>query len=116
MALLQNRNTPLESCGLSPVQLLMSRQLRDQVPPVQSNLLPQTPGPIAVKVTLDSAKQKQKVNYDNRAAKELPLLKPGDRVRIQAAKGSKEWLKAKVVEKLKKHRTYLVEHHGQVHR
>ena len=116
MALLQYHSTPVKSCGLSPAQLLMSRQLRDQVPPVRSNLLPQTPGPSAVKVKLDSAKQKLKVNYDNRAAKELPLLKPGDRVRIQAAIRFKEWLKAKVIEKLDKLHTYLVEHHGQVYR
>ena len=109
LALLQYRNTPLESCNRSPAQPLMSRQLLDNMARVKSNLMPEA------RYLLQSDKQRQKSVYDRKASHELPTLDAGGRVLIQADKGSSVSLPSIVVEKVAP-RSYLVKYRGSMYR
>ena len=82
LALLAYRITPLES-GFSPVQLLMSRNLRTTLPMVREQRAPRVVNLSDLEEKDRHIKERQRQNYDARhRAKELPSLEPGDTVWI----------------------------------
>lgn len=82
LALLAYRITPL-SCGFSPAQLLMSRQLRSTLPDCRENILPKVPNKLVVENHDSRMKDQQKVNYDKRhGVRPSQPLSPGSPVWI----------------------------------
>ena len=96
--LLAIRNTPL-SCGASPAELLMNRQLNDNLPRLPANLTTNKPK----RRDLMAEREVQKHHHD----KKLPTTKPptskflpGQRVAVQHHQ-SKEWsIRGQIVEKV----------------
>ena len=70
------RSAPLQN-GLSPAQMLMGRRLRTNLP-MHENLL-EPKGAVKVRQAKEEEKVKQKKRHD-KSTKQLPYLKPGDRV------------------------------------
>ncbi|XP_041351639.1 uncharacterized protein K02A2.6-like [Gigantopelta aegis] len=116
LALLDYRTTPLSSCGLSPAQLLMSRRPRNKLPTARELLKPRAHSPTEVKRLLTKDKIKQQHYYNTKAGKDLPVLVPGDPVRMLPFPGSKIWLPAKVVDHHNSPRSYIVEYNGKKYR
>ena len=83
-AMMNYRNTPLEEVNLSPAQLMMGRRLKTSLPTTTPLLKPQAAE--GVQNIFKKQKENQKKHYDKRSGKELPLLKPGDSVRMQQGK------------------------------
>ncbi len=104
LSLLHYRNTPRDSILGSPAQRLMSRQTKTLLPTMEEILKPQVKDPDVVKDRLQHYENLQKKSFDQRAQK-LPILKPGDVVRLQEEKGFPH--KGVVVEKLRQPRSYL---------
>ena len=77
-SLLIYRSAPLQN-GLSPAQMLMGRRLRTNLP-MHDNLL-KPKGAVKVRQAKEEEKVKQKKRHD-KSAKQLPYLKPVDRVRL----------------------------------
>jgi len=81
MGILAYRTTPLD-VALSPAELLMGRQLRNNLP-VSSDSLKR---PASVKRVLSwkqDQRKKQKYYHDNHSVKPLPEFEPGQNVRIR---------------------------------
>lgn len=78
-SLLIYRSTPLQN-GLSPAQMLMGRRIRSNLPVNEDLLTPKNAH--KVRNAREEQKVKQKQLYD-RTAKHLPMLKPGDVVRLR---------------------------------
>ena len=75
MALLIYRSTPLLWCGLSPAELLMGRQLRNNVPKTQESLVPEWKYLKSLREADIWYKEKQRNNYDHHyKTKSLPLI------------------------------------------
>ena len=94
LALLEYRNTPSQGLGTSPVQCLMSRRTRAQLP-----IIPQHLGPVVHPGTYQKplANKERQVFAYNRAAKDLEALRSGGTVRFMPpGKSTKEAVKAKV--------------------
>ena len=108
-ALLDFRATPIPDIGLSPSQLCMGRRLRATLPTAKRLLKPEANNSQEIKRRMKEAKDKQKYYHDQRSAKDLPPLKPGDHVRIKPNPGSKEWKAATVVEQHTSPRSYTVD-------
>ena len=113
LSLLHHRNTPRDSILGSPAQRLMSRQTKTLLPTAEGILKPQVKDPDVVKDRLQHYKNLQKKSFDQRAQK-LPILKPGDVVRLQGEKGFPH--KGVVVEKLRQPRSYLVKASSRTYR
>ena len=107
IALLELRNTPIEGIGKSPAQLLMSRRLRTRLPISKMLLYPQAENTVEVKAKLKLRQNDQKVHYDRRAGNTLPVLKPGDKVRVQVSDHT--WRPAIIRAITDKPRSYIVE-------
>ena len=103
LALLEYRNAPL-SCGKSPAQLLMNRQLRSTLPLSAKNLNPKVPDTQLIRENMQDSKQKSKFYYD-RSSKMLKPLNIGEHVRIR---DGKRWLPAVVTQKVND-RSYIVQ-------
>lgn len=86
LGLLVYRSTPLD-IGQSPAQLLMGRRIRSNLP-IHSDLL-KTKDSKTVCRKKEKQQKKQKMYYD-RKARELPPLKPGDKVVIRDYK-TNQW-------------------------
>jgi len=85
LGLLSYRTSPLQN-GLAPCELLMSRQLRTQLPTLPENLKPQLKIKELVKLREreEIYRSNQKVNHDlKHKAKDLPQLHVGDKVWIR---------------------------------
>ena len=93
--LLKYRNTPFEDIGLSPAQLLMSRRTCTMLPTHNCLLNPLSVNPKSVVKVLKSRPDKTQ-GYYGKTAKDLPLLEPGDRVRIRPRR-DKQWRQAEVL-------------------
>ncbi|XP_075556550.1 uncharacterized protein LOC142588600 [Dermacentor variabilis] len=80
-ALLEWRNMPRDEQLKSPVQRLMGRQTRTQLPVLPQHLEPQSVPPQAVRNRLQEMREKQRIFY-NRTAKRLPHLRSGSPVSV----------------------------------
>jgi len=109
LILLDHRNTPTESTGLSPAQRLFGRKTKTLLPVSTKLLVPSTPA--NVKTKLQSSQDKQ-ASYYNRVSKSLPELLPGDVVRMKLP-GQTEWSKA-VCKYQGAPRSYVVECNGHM--
>ena len=86
LALLVYRSTTLEQ-GYSPVQLLMSRNLRKTAPVHPCKLKPEVITPERLSKKDSELKQRQKENYDSRhRVHDLPPLTAGDQVYLPQMK------------------------------
>uniref|UniRef100_A0A3P8TE00 Integrase catalytic domain-containing protein n=1 Tax=Amphiprion percula TaxID=161767 RepID=A0A3P8TE00_AMPPE len=100
IALLEYRNTPLESVGLSSAQMLMGRRLKTKLPASTSLLTPERAFNVHKQLKIKQAKQ----NYDHHA-KPLPELHKGENVRMPS--GDK-WKPAVVLKRHNQPRSYVV--------
>jgi hypothetical protein len=116
LALLDYRSTPLESCGLSPAQLLNSRRFRTKLPIASELLKPKSYDLKEIQGKLDKSKNKQKLNYDRKAGQDLEVLLPGDPIRMAPLPGSKQWIPGRVVGHHNSPRSYIVECKGRRYR
>ena len=113
LALLNYRTTPIEATGYSPARILMGRELQARLPVAQ-----QTPNPLWQRAQLRDRQQKKQTeaNFNRRqGVKNLPQLKPGDRVRIKTEQEG-TWSEAAVVVKRVSRRSYIVELNGAYYR
>ena len=91
MALLEIRNTPTQSAGSCPSQRLINRRTRTLLPMTHNLLRPR--GELEHECDKLKVKHNQtmQATYYNRRAKDLPVLKEGDRVRLKPFRlGQKE--------------------------
>ena len=116
LALLDYRTTQLESCNLSPAQLVMSRRPRNKLLIARELLKPTTYNVIKVRHSLDRDKEKQRHYHNKKASGDLPVLLPGDQVRMAPFPGSKKWLHTTVVSQHQVPRSYAVEQYGKKYR
>ncbi|KAJ8391941.1 hypothetical protein AAFF_G00084120 [Aldrovandia affinis] len=80
LALINYRATPLQATGVSPAELMMDRQIRTNVPTVESNLKPQWPDLAMVREADEKAKRSYQLSFNRRHnARELSLIQPGSR-------------------------------------
>ena len=109
MALLEIRNTPTQGAGSSPSQRLINRCTRTLLPMTRNLLRPR--GELEHECDKLKVKHNQtmQATYYNRRAKDLPVLKEGDRVRLKPFRlGQKGWNKGTVVARLDE-RSYDIE-------
>ncbi|XP_064629246.1 uncharacterized protein K02A2.6-like [Lineus longissimus] len=101
LAIIDQRNTPSQGLGNSPVQRLHCRRTRTLLPTRSELLKPETVDWKKTKEDIETSQEKQRHYYD-RNAKDLTPLHPGDTVRLQPMrKGEKSWKRAKVTKQLK---------------
>ena len=112
LALLDFRNTPTESFGVSPAQRLLGRRVRTRFP-MNSKLL-DVPGASKNKRCLKNAKDKQAKYYNRRTQVKPPIqVHQTVRAKINDRTG---WVKSEVVEQLP-YRSYRIEtENGTVYR
>ncbi len=113
LALLELRNVPSEGIGSSPAQRLHGRRTRTRLPVSTRLLEPRGKDALSTeKERLKERKQRQAQRYD-RHAKDLPILKEGDTVRMKPWRhGAKEWEKAMVKERLDERSYKIQTEHG----
>jgi hypothetical protein len=116
LALLDYRSTPLESCGLSPSQLLNSRRCKTKFPIKKDLLKPQTQDLEEIKRKLDQKNDIQIKHYNKKAGKEHAPLKPGEDIRMTPLPGKKKWLPGTVVGLHTSPRSYVVDCSGRKYR
>ena len=81
-ALLAYRSTPL-SCGYSPAQLLMGRNIRSTLPTFHSQLNPKLPDVSRLRQREQDSRLQHQVNFNSRhRAAPLSTLQPGTKVVI----------------------------------
>ncbi len=113
LALLAYRNTPLEGIDASPVQLLMGRRTRTQLPTKEELFQPKIEKGVPEK--LEKKKEIQKRYYD-KGTKVLKKLKEGDLVRVKLGKNQKQMTMAKVIRETSQPRSYIIESDGVQYR
>ena len=109
MALLEIRNTPTQGAGSSPSQRLVNRRTRTFLS--MADNLPRARGELEHEYDKLKVKHNQtmQATYYIRRAKDLPVLKEGDRVRLKPIRlGQKGWNKGTVVTRLDE-RSYDIE-------
>ena len=101
MAILDYRKTPTQGMDSSPVQRLMNRRTRTQLPTTKSLLQPKVTYPERTTQQLERRKEQQ-ARYYNRGSKDLPDLAEGDVLRMKPfiRVGDKAWKKATVTGRL----------------
>jgi hypothetical protein len=106
LALLDYRNTPNQTTGISPAQALFNRRAKTLLPSTQNLLKPNVPNPNTVKQI--EKRMKAKTLYDKNT-KTLPVLNEGDVVRMKPfSLTDKTWKKAVVQQRLDE-RSYVVQ-------
>ena len=108
LALLTYRATPIAGIGLSPAELLFGRKLRTRLPCIEKLYTP-VQGDSDFRAKDQAARLKQKANFDRHyGAKPLPVLAPGDTVRVMTDPTKPDWeQKGTVLEKVH-NRSYVV--------
>ena len=99
LPLLQYRNTPLKSCGLSPAQLFFSRRLRILLPSTNEQLPPEVINSNFARRKMIESQNKLKQHY-NMSSRKLPPLKVGESVHVQR---EKNWEPAKLISQFNDH-------------
>ena len=108
--LLDYRSTPCTVTGVSPAECLMGRRLRTRVPVLESQLVPKSVAPEAVRARDRSAKEVYKHHYDRRhGARTHPSLKSGQPVLMRVDEEKGGWKKAGSVVESNMNRSYLVQ-------
>lgn len=97
LALLDQRNTPTESLGSSPVQRSMSRRTRTLLPTATNLLYPKVPE--NVDQLLKLKRQKAKF-YHDRSSRIVPEIEIGQDVRVAPLPKNDVWKRRTCVEKL----------------
>lgn len=92
--LLEYNTTPVASMKLSPSQLFFGRQLKTRLPMDETLLIRELLDERVVRDRIEKKRDLQKQYYD-RSAKQLPMLKVGERVLFK--KNSKEWHYGQIV-------------------
>lgn len=115
LALLDYRTTPMESCRLSPAQLLMGRRPKNKLPTAKELLNPVALNHSEIRRQLQQDKTRQK-HYHDRQADDLPPLTTGDPVRMAPYPGAPKWLPATIVKHHDAPRSYIVECNGRKYR
>ena len=83
LALLNYHATPIQGGRYSPSELPMSRTLRTTIPTTRKQRVPHIPDREEVRTRDQAMKNRQKKNFDcHHGARNLPALKPDDRVWI----------------------------------
>ena len=111
IALLELRNTPLQSHGKSPVQLLFNRCTRTLLPSTQAALKPTRPHKIATKRATQNKTVKH--HYD-KTAKDMRPLNQGEEVWMYPIDGGRSLKKATVTGRVDD-RSYNVQDHDGNH-
>ena len=84
LALMTYRATPTSATKFSPAQLMMGRQIRTTLPVLPRKLAPSWPEDQVVKQNNSRRKESYSKYYDkHNGARDLPVLNPGDQVRIK---------------------------------
>ena len=104
LALLEYRNTPVETIGSSPAQRLMLRRTKTLMPTASTLLRPQVVEGVEKKIEL---KRQNAKSYYDRSAHPLPQLEVGQEVRVAPLKKGHSWQAGTLVEQLSD-RSYLV--------
>lgn len=94
--LMEYKNSSLKDMKHTPAELMLSRQLRTNLPCSTGQLKPKNINHANVKIDLKRKQEKQKLKYDQQA-KPLPNLLVGENVMLQK---NKIWVPAKVLKKL----------------
>ena len=97
LALLDWRNTPSQGIGTSPAQRLMGRRCKTLLPIAGTLLMPRHNTEEETRA-LVGAKERQRFYY-NRNAKPLPLITPGETIRMRLP-GEKRWTKGTCAQEL----------------
>lgn len=98
LALLDLRNTPIDGEN-SPANILMSRNLRSQLPQINQHFQPKLYNRNKFNTFLRNSKQRQKFYYDNKGVKKLEDLKLNCNVWLQV-KPSGPWQRGKIIQRL----------------
>ena len=88
LALLEYRNTPVETIESSPAQRLMSRRTKTLMPTASILLRPQIVEGVEKKIELKRQKAK---TYHDRSAQPLPQLEVGREVRVAPLQRGQSW-------------------------
>ena len=104
LSLLECRNTPVDNVA-SPAQILMSRRLRSHLQITDSQLQPQVINPERMQKKLEEKQAKQKRYYD-RGSRQLPVVREGEKIRVQL---QNKWKPAVMTKKLETPRSYIVQ-------
>lgn len=96
LSLLECRNTPVDNVA-SPAQILMSRRLRSHLPITDSQLQPQVIDPERIQKKLEEKQAKQKRYYD-RGSRQLPVVREGEKIRLQPQNKWKPAVVTKILE------------------
>lgn len=118
LALLNYRNTPHSSTGVSPAVALMGRSLKTKIPTLPTNLSPQAPDDNYIQRKDAVTKETYRQSYNRRnGATALSPLQPGDNVLLGSSPGETPWkTNGTVVAADARNRTYLVNTPGGVYR
>ena len=108
------RNTPRSPTDLSPAQIIFGHHIRDSLPAKRDQLIPQQR--YEVEKRLQEVRQFQQKAQNAVPKRELPLLYPGQIVRVQD-RNSKRWTKSgTVVDFGQNDREYIVKVDGRTYR
>ena len=109
-AILEYRNTPIQSLGLSPAQILFHRQLRDHIPNHPTNLRLHMKWLIATKQRENLANLSMETpNQQKENPRNLPTIPIGTRVAIQDQRGRnnfRKWNRTSVIVEILPFRQY----------
>ena len=104
LALLEYRNTPVETTGSSPAQRLMSQRTKTLIPTASTLLQLRVVEGVEDKIMLKRQKVK---SYHDQTAKPLPRLEVGQEARVTPLQRGKSWQAGTLVKQLSD-RSYLV--------
>lgn len=112
-ALREYRNTILENINASPAELLMSRQLRTQIPVIVEKLKPRVTRNVRTKLV---QKQRIQKRYFDKNKRVLKPFKKGEEIYVYQG-DTQMWVKGLIVKKLKEYpRSYIVSIEGKLYR